>query len=366
MRASGILSGVLRLALGLWLASAEPREEPRAPPIAIELRWAAPEACPDRAAFLAALNAIAGRRLVAANEAALVVDGRIEAAGRGYALALRLQGPAGEELRTLEAPECEALASAGSLVVVTRLLGDLPEDRARSSEESPEEEPAGEEVPVPPASAEDRGAAPPAADEPRPSLAIDELATPPEPDPTADPPPAVRPRLRATLVALAGVAVGLGPRPAGLVRGGVGLRRGSVRVEAFAMHVLATTTGGGDVPGVRASLTGAGALGCWAPTWGRLELPLCGGLELGALVGGGVGPLVASRGDVRQLWVGLPLEAGVAWAPIPRLALRALIGGDIGLLRPGFHVDVGDERAAIARPWPVGLHALGGLELRLP
>jgi hypothetical protein len=347
---------VLRLALGLWLAAAEPREEPEEPPIAIELRWAAPEECPDRVAFLEALNAIAGRRLVAAQGAALVVDGRIEGSGRGYALALRLQGPAGEEVRTLEASECEDLASAGSLVVVTRLLGDVPtppEDRARP----PEETVAPSEAAVP---------LPPAAEEPQPSLVVDEVAPLPETGPRAEPLPAERARLQVTLVALGGVAVGLGPRPAGLVRGGVGVRWGSVRVEAFAMHVLATRTGGGDVPGVRASLTGAGALGCWAPAWGRLELPVCGGLELGAVVGRGVGPLVATRGDVRQLWVGLPLEAGVAWAPIPRLALRALVGGDIGLLRPGFHVDVGDERTAIARPWPVGLHAAGGLELRLP
>lgn len=349
---------MLRLALGVWLAGAEPREEPVPPPIPIELRWAAPEECPDREAFLAALSAIAGRRLAPASEAALAVDGRIEGTSDGYALALRLRGPAGEELRTLEAPECEALASAGSLVVVTRLLGDVsspPEDRHGAAEEAPGAGPADAAVPLPP----------PTVEAPPPSLAVDELATP-EPGPRAEPRPAGRPPWQATLVALGGVAVGLGPRPAGMVRGGVGVRWGSVRVEVFAMHVLATSTGGGDVPGVRASLTGGGALGCWAPAWGRLELPLCGGLELGALVGSGVGPLVATREDVRQPWVGLPLEAGVAWAPIPRLALRALVGGDIGLWRPGFHVDVGDERTAISRPWPVGLHAAGGLELRLP
>lgn len=349
---------MLRLALGLWLAALEPRDEPEAPPVAIELRWAAPEECPDREAFLEALKAIAGRRLVSASGAALVVDGRIEALGRGYALTLRLRGPQGEELRTLEAPACEDLASAGSLVVVTRLLGDVPlppEDQPRTPEET--EGPSETAVPLPPSEP----------DEPQPSLAGDELAPTTEAGPPVEPRPAGRPRLQATVVGLAGVAVGLGPRAAGLVRGGVGLRWGSVRVEAFAMHVLATRTGGDDVPGVRMSLTGAGVLGCWAPAWGRLELPLCGGVELGAAVGQGVGPLVATRGEVRQLWVGLPLEAGVAWAPIPRLALRALVGGDIGLWRPGFHVDVGEsERAAIARPWPVGLHALGGLELRLP
>lgn len=358
----------MQLALGLWLAMAEPRESPEAPPISIELRWAAPEECPDREAFVEALNAIAGRRLVAVRESVLAVDGRIEAGGRGYALALRLRGPEGEELRTFEAPECEALASAGSLVVITRLLGDaLPqtEDR-RSASEGALEEPAGEGVPVPPLPTQDREAAPAAIDEPLPSPAVDELAAPPEADPGAGPPTADRPPMHATFVALAGVAAGLGPRPAGLLRGGVGLRWGSLRVEAFAMHVLATNTPGDDVPGVRASLTGAGALGCWAPAWGRLEVPLCGGLELGSLMGRGVGPRVATRGDVRQLWIGLPLETGVAWAPIPRVALRALIGGNVGLRRPGFHIDVGDERTAISRPWPLGLYVAGGLELGLP
>lgn len=356
----------MRLALGLWLAVVEPPPDP--PPIAIELRWAAPEECPDREAFLEALSAIAGRRLVAAHEGALVVDGRIETAGRGYALTLRLQGPAGEELRTLEAPECDALASAGSIVVITRLLGDGSLERelgGRSLEDGPEAP--GEGVPMPPPVAEDRGAVPVVVDEPPLPPAVDDPATPLEVGPGVEPPRGARPRLRVAFVALAGVAVGLGPRPAGLVRGGVGLRRGSLRVEAFAMHVLATTTRGeGDEPRARASLTGAGALGCWAPAWGRLEVPLCGGLELGALTGEGLGPLIAARQGVRQLWIGLPLETGVAWAPLPRLALRARVGSDLGLRRPGFHVDVSGERAAIWRPWPVGLHAIGGLELGLP
>jgi hypothetical protein len=349
---------VLRLVLGLWLASAAPREEPAAPPIPIELRWSAPDECPDREAFLEAMIAIAGRRLVPAPGAALAADGRIEASSRGYVLELRLRGPTSEELRTLEAPACEALTSAGSLVVVTRLLGAVPpppEDRPGSLEEAPAAASADAAVPLPP----------PAAEMP-PSLAVDDLAPPPSPGPHAEPRPPDRPPLHVTLAALGGLAVGLGPRPAATVRAGVGLRWSSLRLEAFAMHVFATSTGGPDEPGVRASLTGGGVLGCWAPAWGRLELPLCGGLELAAAVGRGIGPLVTPREDVRQLWVALPLEAGIAWAPIPRLALRALLGGDLALRRPGFHVDVGADRTAIARPWPVGLHAVGGLELRLP
>ena len=349
---------MVRLALGLWLAVVEPQEDPEPPPIAIDLRWTAPEECPDRETFLEALNAIAGRRLVTAPESVRVVDGRIETAGRGYALTLRLQGPAGEEVRTLEAPECEALAAAGSLVVITRLLGEAPlesEDRGRLPEDAPAAP--GERVPLPPPSTEERGVVP---------VVVDERTMRPAAGPSVEPPPAGRPRLHATFAALAGVAVGLGPRPAGLVRGGVGLRRGSLRLEAFAMHVLATAIREADVPRVRASLTGAGALGCWAPAWGRLEVPLCGGLELGALTGGGLGPLVATRERVRQLWIGLPLETGVAWTPIPRLALRTRVGVDLGLRRPGFHVDAAGERAAIWRPWPAGLYAAGGLELALP
>ncbi len=356
---------MLRLALGLWLAAAAPQEEPEsASPIPIELRWTAPEECPDREAFLEAMTAIAGRRLVPSPGAELAVDGRIEVSGRGYVLELRLRGAADEERRSLEAPECEALVSAGSLVVVTRLLGVVPPPPEHRTE--PEQGPPEEAAPAGPAdAAAPEPSRPPDADAPAPAYDEDLGALPPEPGPPPQPRPPDRPRLRVTLTALAGVAVGLGPRPAALVRGGAGLQWGSVRVEAFAMHAFATAVGGGDEPGVEVSLTGGGALGCWAPGFGRLKLPLCGGIELGAFVGRGIGPLTASR-DVRQLWVGLPLEAGIAWAPIPRLALRAQLGGDIGLWRPGFHVDVGDVRTAVVRAWPVALHALGGLELRLP
>ena len=196
---------MVRLALGLWLALTAPQEEPAPPSIPIELRWSAPDECPDREAFLEAMTAIAGRRLVPSPGAELAVDGRIERSSRGYALELRLVGPAGEELRTLEAPECGALASAGSLVVVTRLLGVVPpapEDRPGSAEEAGDGE-AAVEVPPPPPAVE-------VLPEP---FVVDDSPAPPEDDPRVEPQPAARPVSQAVLVALGGVAAGLGPRP---------------------------------------------------------------------------------------------------------------------------------------------------------
>jgi hypothetical protein len=349
---------VLRLALRLGLALAEPAEEPVPPPTPIVLHWSAPRECPDREAFVAAMTSVAGRTLRLSDDADLTVDGRVERSSHGYVLQLRMRSGGDEERRDLQAPECEALVSAGSLVVATRLLAAVPPP--------PEEPPA-----APGETAEDEPPAPVSrASEPSTPAAeaspIDDDAL--ELEPPAPPPSPARsrrPPLGITVAALGGAALGAGPRLAATVRVGVGLRWSSARLDAFARHAFATATGGDDVPGVRVSLTGAGVLGCWAPGRGRLDVPLCAGLELGATVGRGIGPL-ASTDTIRQLWIGLPLEAGLAWAPIPRLALRALLGGTVALRRPGFHVDAGSDRLALVRPWPVGLHALGGLELRLP
>jgi hypothetical protein len=222
--ASGILSRVPWLALLLWLVVAEPQEEPTPPVTAIELHWSAPDECPDREAFLEAMSVIAGRRLITSPAAELVVDGRIESpSSGGYALRLRLRGPLDEELRSLEAPECDALVSAGSLVVVTRLLGAIPpppDDQPIALEPTPAAPP-DTAVPVPP----------PAATAPQ-LLPPDDLIAPLEPGPRPEPPAPDRLPLQATLAALTGVAVGLGPRPAPAVRVGVGLRWSSLRIEA--------------------------------------------------------------------------------------------------------------------------------------
>lgn len=93
---------------------------------------------------------------------------------------------------------------------------------------------------------------------------------------------------------------------------------------------------------------------------GLVELPLCAGLELGALVVRGVG--FAGAQTVRTLWAAAELQPGVAWRFTRRLALWAALGLVVPITRESFAVDPLPELFGIG---PAGLRAAVGLEVHL-
>ncbi len=327
-----------------WLATIGPAEVPPPPadPVPVDLRWVAPAPCPDRDALLEALGELAGRHLVVDSEADLYVEGMVERVDDGFALELTLRSPKdGTERRDLHAGTCEALVDAASVVMLTRLLPDhVP---TASSPERIEEVP----YPTPPSVHDET-------DDP---VAASSVA--PEPPP---PPP---PKWRFAGSLLGGVAAGLGPRIAPTVRVGLGTTGPHVRIEAYALHAFAEPSPPpGDV-GVRVTYSGAVALGCGVPAVRRVEFPLCSGISLGGVRGEGVGTLQSST-RAWQLAVGVPIEGGVAWVPMPRVALRAQVGGIVALRQPAFHIDDRGTNVASTRTWPMAVTAGLGAELRLP
>lgn len=338
-------------------APSDDPEPPRSLRDEVSLVWVAPPECPDGLAFIAAVEALSGRRLEVRPDADQQLDANIRTTATGYALHLELTSPGDHTTRDLEAPDCAAVTDAASLVVMTRWLSDGETDETDETE-VPLPEPAPEPTPppaTPPSGAQDPS---PTAD-PRPS-------TDPPPPRGDRPEPRRRPvGARLAFAALGGGAFGFTPRATGAVAGVIALLLPRARVELQVQHAFATSTddvGGGRV---RAALTRIGSLGCFAPTVGKWDFPACTGLDLGVAVGRGEGELSAS--DVRrQTWIGLPVTAGLGWALRPRVALRASGGLSIGLRRPGFHLATPQgERGVFRVPAVVG-SLLAGIEVRLP
>lgn len=329
--------------MGWWIAlvlAAEPRDPP--PVVDIDVRWSAPAQCPDRQTFVDAIAQLVGRELRVRDDAGLAVEAEVRGDGDALVLDLRLRRPEGEEARILGPAACDALVAAGSVVVATRLL-ETPSARPHV------------DLPPPPTTTD---AEVPASTPPRPTV-----------EATAGPGRATRPtptrarprRPQIVLGALAGLGLGLGPRATAELRGDLGVRWPNARALVFARHGFAQTSV--DRPAIRMAILGGGVLGCWAPTRGRFDLPLCSGIELAAVIANADGTAIAPH-RVTQLWLGVPLEAGFAFAPIPRVALRAAVGTSISIRRPAAHLQGPAGPVTTVRTGVAGLHALAGAELR--
>lgn len=308
--------------------------------------WDAPEACPDADAIRDTIERYVARSL--AEPADTVVDARAEVTpiegATGFRMALRIETEDGAAVdRELVDDSCRVLADAAALMVAVALdpkaaarasvLGGVEPTRADDEDEAgPEPEP--EATPEP-------GAEP----EPEPE-------SKPEPRPT--PPPGVR-RCRAGRSALRttprdlrpcasidprfGVQLGLLPGIAGPgVGGDIALLWPRTRIEIGGTHWFerparreGQTGLGGDVRLSTGSLGACGRLG-----WAQLELPLCAGIELGAMRGQGVG--ISDPDTARIFWSAAWLGPRLAWVPVRRLALVARLDLVVPLARYRFDV----------------------------
>lgn len=340
----------------LLLALAAPAPAaPQPAPTPVDLRWSAPAECPDAAAFLHATEELVGRTLAIDEHAELRVDGRVTVSEGVYALQLRF-GHDENPARTLEAAQCDLLVDAGSLVVATRLLEALDGPAPpRVPEPITAREPTAD--PGPPIPRAPTPASLPVTTEPRPPAAEPRTA----PD---DTPPADR-SLRVAIAVLGGASFGVQPSVAGTLQGDVALLLPSARVTIGARHGFATTARASEDFGVRVSATSAHGLGCWDPALGRIDVPVCAGIEIGALVGRGDGRAQTSTTS-RQLFAAIPLQAGIGWAVRPRLALRADLRAGIAIDRPGFHVEIPGDTLELFRMGAGSIAGSVGIELRLP
>jgi hypothetical protein len=305
---------------------ARAQQPPATPPPAesegLVVRWGVPDECLDQTALVHRI-----RRLVP------------EATGEGVAAevvlhresdrlhgTLSLRTPWGSSLHVLEAERCETVLEATALLVAIA-IEPLQTEQALAREQT---------TPVAPAPTPAVPASPPP--RPRAPAPIAAAEPPSEPaDATAAPPARTT---QGTLRIEGGLAAGLLPEPGTTLAIAAGVRRGYVRVGAHAMLWPAQRALHPRDRTVSATLRpwAVGVHGCGGPRWKTLELPVCLGLDAGAMQGEGRGALVRADAAVRP-YLALRLGPALAWAPVPALALW--LGADLSttLLRPGFDIE---------------------------
>jgi hypothetical protein len=355
------------LGLGLALLAGAPVEiqQPHDEPPTLALTWSAAETCPSRAELLERIRAqgVVLGEWIPDRHARADLEVTIEIASKPdvWQVELELVDDDGRAQRSFTASDCEALADAVALIVavtldpiaVTRALEARTEAIASSTEA--EAEPA---EPVEP---------------------IEPIEPPPEPppDPLLLGPLAESGELGIVLTEdddaitwPANLEVGVsivGGGGYGPTRTGYGLIGGRLALLGPAWRV---DVGGHWATPRRIAVEGAAARfdawrvearGCWVPTPGPVELPLCVGVELGSVRGRGLPPTPEPT-STRFFWVAPTLSQGLIWAPVERFAF----GPELGLVSPltrGRFVAGALEIDRLAR---IGVRGLLVLELRLP
>lgn len=320
----------LALALSLQLHAAPPIEAPTG----VTLRWDAPEGCPTADELRRGVEALLGAALDAPGRAAIEIDGRITRDAERWALTLRIANDSGARLRELPGAGCEELTDVAVVLIAVAID---PESSLPGPEPTPTD-------PTPPP--------------------IDPPTTPARP--TATPPTKTPPRNAATsqLGAALGVHAALGFGALPRIAGGLGLEaallRRRLRVELGGTFWLPRDTTTDEPATGTVRLWHLDARACGVPGWRRVQLPLCGGLQAGAMSGRAQG--VLRPRSARLPWFALEAGAGVLVLPTPRVGLRLDVRGAIPLVRPGFAID-GQQ---VHRARAAGVVATFGVELRLP
>ncbi len=319
-------------------------------PVTPTLQWSAPPTCPAAEQVrerVAALARPAG--------APLAVRVAVEPGEAGFVATIELDDGDGTARRTVTAASCDALADAVAVIVAVA-SGRVETEPAAPQDPAPE-----------PAIVTPR-------EQPQPSAAADPTATPaaaPARTPaarrdTTSGTRGAKVRSRWGVAADAGLRWRTVPGVAPAIAIGVAWIGRGARVEL--RGVATTPTRSEPLPSPYQRVTATihsgvvQARGSWVPQLRRLELPLGGGLELGALTASGRG---GDRSRTRTaVLVALVAGAGLAWVPVPRVALRLDVAASFALVRPRFGVQTpGGVLVPFQTAW-VGLGASAGIELR--
>ncbi len=339
------------LALALLLAPSEPPAvEVQRPgePVLWALDWRAPEGCPTRTELLERVRSYLPEIEDPPAEvprARLRVEASVEPIAAEWAVRMRMSGEQGSSERRFSASTCDELADAVALVMAVSL------DPVIAARE------------VARASAAARLAIP----EPEPELEPEQPRDVREPEVVShssvsddDEPEPATPR-----DFLIGLRVfgggGFGPTTTGYGSLGAG-------VALFGPRWRWSLDGGGWLPRTIRTDQAAGRFwgfwvgtrGCFVPGRDTLEVPLCGGVELGSVRAAGLEPALNPR-DANYLWAAASASVGVAWVITERVALVADVAALLPFLVGDFRV--GDQ--SLQRTVPFGMRATLGLELRL-
>jgi len=354
---------MLRATLWLGLVLTQPVEEAiPAPdlaersPTGIALTWSSVEGCPDASAFAELLRSLIPTTLRFHEDGEFEVHADIRPNTPGFRLELRLSTPEHTSERTFAGPQCDALAQAASVVVATQIFIEQDSARERAQVQ------AVPLAPMPtPSTAPPRPTVQPEPESPEGRLPTQAVAS--DPIPTTS-----RSRLHGSffLGVVGGPTYRIGPALSGMLEGFLGFRRGPVTFEAFGLHNFRSGSAPSDEVSASVRVSGGGVRSCWAPTLGQLGFRLCGGLVAGAATGEGRGSFASTLGPSVRSWMAIPFELGLEWPRKGRLALRVSAGCAIAVLRPRYHVLLGNESRPVWQAERVGVFVSLGPQITLP
>ncbi len=354
------------------LASADAPEQE-----AVTFRWEAPTGCPTARTVRARVDALLGGTPIEHRRGPLSVVARVRRAAPGrWSLQVSTMTPGATRVRDLVGPDCSVLAEAAALLAAMAIdpaLFDVSQVAGEGAGTRRQE--AVVPVPAPAVRTPARPEAPAPAGPEVPVRSPSEAAAPARPVPERGPPRRAAsetrggkaPRLRQRAGAVLGVSVGADygalPGVAPVLRAWAGAAWPHARLVAAVQYgaLRRTRLDGASGRGADLQQVFAAVRGCGVPTasGGRLEIPLCGAFEAGALVGRGVGFAVTRRGALP--WLALSLRAGVVGRVHPRLGLGLWIEPWLSLVRATFHTD---DATVLWRSRRAGVRGLGGLEVR--
>lgn len=366
----------LSLVAGGLLLSSPPAPRADAP----WLRWHAPPGCPGGQR----VEALVGERLArAVAPGEIEVDARLEPEPTGFRVDLTMTRGAAVEARTLEASECEVLADATALLVAVT-VDPLAASRRRPTPQRPSiPEPTiaraprdrsagtGARRPTSPIASSDEVAG---LDATASSDAIDRLDaaamgdevtgldTITESSETMDPPRrSTSARPSSSVTALGGLALGTTPGLTGGPSLAWGLLWPRLRLELAGLY-SAPRLRGESRGAVSVSLGVVRAGACARLGTTTLELPLCGGVEVGTLRGEGRRAVDART--THATWLAAALGLGLTGWWHPRIAPVARVDLVLPVAYPAFELRSADAAVELFRPWVVSGRLWLGVELK--
>lgn len=271
------MSMALTAGIGLLLAApvaptVPTIEAPSDRPADYTLDWRAPPLCPS--AFEVHDRIAALRHAEPGGSGALTIVGEVERHGERYVLTLATDYAGRRDRRRVTARACDALAESTAIVVATALdlgvataIERVPDEPAPNTDATTEPQPSPTPMPTP-------------ADD------LDVTATTDAPTSTParatkQPSAPTRPLASLRLAALG--ELGTLTRVTGGIALGVGAVWPQASLELTGMYLTPRVRRDGLGRGGRFDAGMANLRGCFIARAGRLELPLCGGFELGDL-----------------------------------------------------------------------------------
>jgi len=308
----------------------------------VSLRYDAPDACPDDAHLVRAVEGFLGQPLAESREQQLSVVINVQGSPGGFSAKLSFKSPQGTQERFLEHAECDKLTEGVALLAALAIDPERVKARQAAGEASSSSAPA-------PEPALPKAAATPSAP---PALSVAR----PEPVRAS----AAAPTSQGTLSVAGFVGVGTQPGATPGVAAEAGLRLHRFRAALVGRYWSSSSA---DVASttprsIELSLATVGLRGCVLPAVGAWSWLACAGADWGNMAGSGQG--VDNARTQHALFSSAEASLSLAYTRL-ELAPFVGVGASLALARPRFGVARNGAPDETFRPSQLGGLAFVGL-----